>query len=61
MKSELVRFHNGVESIDKHDSGSGSPTTSDTTGSVLPIAIASLIAVLALAGYAIIRNKYVAE
>lgn len=43
------------------DSGSGSPTTSDTTGSVLPIAIASLIAVLALAGYAIIRNKYVAE
>ncbi|MBQ2815346.1 MAG: hypothetical protein IJE65_01585 [Clostridia bacterium] len=43
------------------DSGSGSPTTSDNTGNVLPIAIASLIAVLTLAGYAIIRNKHVTQ
>ena len=43
------------------DSGSGSPVTSDNTGSVLPIAIVSLIAVLAIAGYAIIRNKKVVQ
>ena len=43
------------------DSGSGSPVTSDNTSNALPIAIVSLIAVLAVAGYAIIRNKQVVQ
>ena len=43
------------------DSGSGSPVTSDNTNSVLPIALVSLIAVLVVAGYAIIRNKHVVQ
>ena len=43
------------------DSGSGSPVTSDNDGGILPIAIVCLIAVLAVAGYAIIRNKQMVD